>query len=93
MTKSELVRELAQVLNMPAKRAKEIVDIIFEALNNALVNGERVEIRGFGSFSVKQFGPRTTRNPKTGEIMQIGVRRSVAFRPGKDLKDRVNNQD
>ena len=92
MTKSELIEKL--VLDYPLISKKEselIVTSVFDDIASALVSGDRVEIRGFGSFSVKDRGARLARNPKTGEQVDIGSKKVPFFKTGKDLKERVDS--
>ena len=92
MTKSELIEKLAgQQPHLPAKVVEEAVKEILEHMANTLADGERIEIRGFGSFSLHYRAPRVGRNPKTGEDIPITARRVVTFRPGQKLKSRVEN--
>lgn len=91
MTKSELIEQLAVdngTLNK--KEAEIIVNSIFDSIGQALVDGDRVEIRGFGSFTVRERGAREARNPKSGDIVQISAKRTPFFKTGKELKERVN---
>ena len=66
------------------------VKIIFKTMADAIINGDRVEIRGFGAFSTKNIAARTSRNPRTGETIKKQAKKKVHFKPGKDLKERVN---
>jgi len=90
MNKSQLVEALANAKDLPLKKAEEIVSIVFEDMERALVNGERVEIRGFGSFKIKQYEGYQGRNPKTGEIINVTPKKLPFFKVGKELKDRVD---
>ena len=92
MTKSELVRALSEKLSELQQRDVELaVNCMLEQMTKALEDGERVEIRGFGSFNIHQRPPRLARNPKTGDAVQLPAKVRVHFKPGKDhLKDRVN---
>lgn len=92
MTKSELIKKLST--KYPSLKEKEIEDLVALILNEiseALANGDRVELRGFGAFSIRKRKPRTARNPRTGEQVQVGERNSIYYRPGKELKDLVNS--
>jgi integration host factor subunit beta len=89
MTKSELIEELATKNDIPVKNAEEIVNTIFESLANALKSGDRIEIRGFGSFVVNRYKSYTGRNPKTGEAINVKEKKLPFFKVGKDLKERV----
>jgi len=90
MTKSELIERLAgQHAHIPAKVVEDAVKEMLEHMATTLASGERIEIRGFGSFSLHYRAPRVGRNPKTGEEIPISARRVVTFRPGQKLKARV----
>jgi len=92
MTKSELVERLVDENSLLTRKDSEIiVDIVFDSIRNALKSGEKVEIRGFGSFTIRHRGPREARNPKSGEIVQIPAKKTPFFKTGKELRDRVNN--
>ncbi len=91
MTKSELVKRIKEKYdNLYLKDVNLVVDTLLEEISNALAAGDRVEIRGFASFSTRQRAPRTARNPKTGELVKLDERSSVYFRAGKELRDRLN---
>lgn len=91
MTKSELIEQLsltADVLNK--KEAELVVNTIFGSIGNALVDGDRVEIRGFGSFTIRERDAREARNPKSGEVVKIPSKKTPFFKTGKELRARVN---
>jgi integration host factor subunit beta len=90
MNKSELIKTLADKKDIHVDEAALVVNTFFESVKESLVEGERVEIRGFGSFKVKDYGGYTGRNPKTGDIVQVQPKRLPFFRPGKELKEYVN---
>ena len=91
MTKSELIEELTTRNEMLSKREAElIVNAIFDGIGQALMDGDRVEIRGFGSFTVRERDAREARNPRTGEIVEVDPKRSVHFNVGKELKQRAD---
>jgi integration host factor subunit beta len=91
MTKSELIELLARKQkHLPAKDVELAVKHLLELMSNALASGERIEIRGFGSFSLHFRPPRVGRNPKTGEAVALAGKYVPHFKPGKDLRDRVN---
>ena len=91
MTKSELIDVLATEQNQLAYKDVELaVRLILENLSTALSNGERIEIRGFGSFSLHYRPPRIGRNPNTGESVALSGKYVPHFKPGKELRDRVN---
>ncbi len=91
MNKSDLIESLTQRLsNLPAKDIEIIVNTIFDSMTTALSQGDRIEIRGFGSFEVRVRQPRVGRNPKTGESVDVGLRKVPFFKVGKELRERVN---
>ncbi len=91
MTKSELIEKIAkQQDQLPSKDVELAVKVILEYLAQALVNNGRIEIRGFGSFSLHFREPRQGRNPKTGEKVELPGKYVPYFKPGKELRDRVN---
>lgn len=92
MTKSELVNRLSKRFpNLLQRDIENLVNIILEEISGALESGGRVELRGFGAFSVRKRDPRKARNPKNGQEVSIGARHSIYFRTGKELRDRVKN--
>jgi len=91
MTKRQLIEKLAQnVKGLSFKDAELVVDTIFESMAGALGKGERIEIRGFGSFEIRVRKPRTGRNPKTGEKVQVPEKKVPFFKVGKELRVRAN---
>ena len=91
MTKSQLVGSVSkQVDGIPMRDVEEVVDTIFECMAGALARAERIEIRGFGSFAVKNRDARESRNPKTGEKVSVPRKSIPHFTPGKELKERVD---
>lgn len=93
MTKSELIARLAeQNPHLFQRDVERIVSTIFEEITLALANGDRVELRGFGAFSVKDREARTGRNPRTGEAVHVEAKRTPFFKTGKDLRERLNGQ-
>lgn len=91
MTKSELIEKIAQRQSHLAYKDVELsVKTMLEQMSNALANGERIEIRGFGSFSLHFRPPRVGRNPKTGDPVSLPGKHVPHFKPGKDLRERVN---
>jgi DNA-binding protein HU-beta len=93
MTKADLIEGLANKLGMGKGEAERAVNIVLDDIINALKQGERVNISGFGTFSVSSRQARTGRNPKTGESIEISASRSAKFKPGKQLKDSLNTSD
>jgi len=90
MTRRALVEELARVLKMPRKRAAPILEVILDSMVCALGRGERVEIRGFGSFSPRPRGGWIGRDPRSGARIEVLPHRVAHFKAGRELKDRVN---
>lgn len=91
MTKSELIERLAdQYRHLPAKDLELAIKEILEQMAQTLQRGERIEIRGFGSFSLHYRAPRTGRNPKTGETVELDGKYVPHFKPGKELRERVD---
>lgn len=90
MTKADLVERVASEAEMTKKDAEQLVEIIFESIIDSLNNGEKIELRGFGSFRVRERNERQGRNPKTGEAVKIPAKRVAYFKPGKELKDIIN---
>jgi integration host factor subunit beta len=90
MNKSELVEALANENGLTYKRAEEIVNLIFDSMADTLSDGGRIEIRGFGSFVVKDYKSYMGRNPKTGEVIKVRPKRLPFFKVGKELRERVN---
>tara|TARA_B100000686_G_scaffold226558_1_gene233815 strand:+ start:14125 stop:14403 length:279 start_codon:yes stop_codon:yes gene_type:complete len=90
--KSKLIENINENFSyLTNKEAEESVNIIFSEIINALTEGKRVELRGFGSFSIKNRIPRIARNPKTGESVEVGSKLKPYFRSGKDLNDLINS--
>ena len=90
MNKSELVRTLADQYQLQAEEAAMVVNVFFDSIRSALVEGGRVEIRGLGSFKVKHYPGYIGRNPKTGVSVQVAEKRLPVFRLGKELKNLLN---
>ena len=89
MTKSELAERLSQVHKLPKGHAGVLLDAIFDHLLQGLVRGERIEIRGFGSFDIRHYRARKGRNPRTGAVVQVKPKRLPVFKVGKELRARV----
>ena len=87
MTKAELVEEVARAAELNKRDAEVIVETVFESIIRALHKGEKVELRGFGSFRTRERGPRRGRNPKTGAPVDVPAKRVPYFKPGKELKE------
>lgn len=90
MNKSELIERLAQRTDLGHLQAEDVVNLMFEQMRNALTSGRRIEIRGFGSFTVKDYNSYWGRNPKTGEKIWVSPKRLPAFKVGKELRERLN---
>ncbi len=90
MTKADLVERVAQEADMTKKDAEQLVEIIFESIVTTLNKGEKIELRGFGSFRVRHRDARKGRNPKTGASVDIPAKRVAYFKPGKELKEVIN---
>ncbi len=93
MTKAELIEEVSRVVEMSRKDSEVIVETIFDSIVRALRTGEKIEIRGFGSFRTRQRQPRIGRNPKTGTRVEVPAKRIPFFKPSKELKDLVNGSN
>ena len=91
MTKSELIEVIADHLKLPAGKAEAIVNCVFDSMVKALENGEGIEIRGFGSFTVREYRSYEGRNPRTGAPVHVPPKRLPFIKVGKDLKEKVNS--
>jgi integration host factor subunit beta len=91
MNKSELVESLAEAKSLTYKKSEEIVNIIFDSMTETLIDGGRIEIRGFGSFVVKDYKAYMGRNPKTGEVIEVKPKKLPFFKVGKELRERVDS--
>jgi len=92
MTKTELIQTLANQLDLSATEAKSIIDTILATMTDALLNGHNVEIRGFGSFQVRQYDSYVGRHPKTGLEIKVAPKRLPFFKAGKDLREQMNRK-
>lgn len=93
MTKSELIQRLAEINpHLYLRDVEKIVDTVFEEITDALARGDRVELRGFGAFSIKNREARIGRNPRTGESVQVPAKRLPFFKTGKGLRERLNEE-
>ena len=90
MNKSQLIEALAKAEDLTLKKAEEVVTTVFGDMEDALIRGERVEIRGFGSFKIKHYEGYEGRNPKTGEVIHVAAKKLPFFKVGKELKERVD---
>lgn len=92
MTKADLIAAIAEKLKLPTGRAELIVESIFESMVEALKQGDGIEIRGFGSFTIREYRAYKGRNPRTGDTVQVRPKRMAFFRVGKELRERVNER-
>jgi integration host factor beta subunit len=92
MTKSKLISRLAEKMKISNKDSAVIVDTVFESIAESLALGRRVELRGFGSFGLKERQGRVGRNPKTGEAVKVAPKRVMFFKAGKELRERVDGE-
>lgn len=91
MTKSELIEKVVQTHSMLNMKVSEVVvNTVFDSIEEALKSGDKVEIRGFGSFTIRERLGREARNPKSGEVVRIPSKKTPFFKTGKELKERVN---
>jgi integration host factor subunit beta len=93
LTKADLIEEVLRVTELPRKESESIVETIFDSIIESLQKGDKIEIRGFGSFRTRQRRGRTGRNPKTGEKVDVPAKRIPFFKPSKELKDFVNSEE
>jgi integration host factor subunit beta len=91
MTKAELVEEVAKESDLTKKDAEVIVQIVLDSITDSLQRGEKIELRGFGSFRIRSRSSRQGRNPKTGSGVSVPAKRVPYFKPGKEIKDLVNS--
>jgi integration host factor subunit beta len=90
MNKSDLIAALTKKEHLTEKLAMEIVNLVFDEFTNALKNGDRIEIRGFGSFVARKYDAYKGRNPKTGKVVEVKAKRLPFFKVGRELKKRVD---
>ena len=93
LTKADLIEEVLRVTELPRKESETIVETIFDSIIQSIQKGEKIEIRGFGSFRTRQRRGRTGRNPKTGEKVDVPAKRIPFFKPSKELKDFDNSEE
>jgi len=93
LTKADLIEEVLRISELPRKESETIVETIFESIIEALQKGDKIEIRGFGSFRTRQRRGRIGRNPKTGAKVDVPPKKIPFFKPSKELKDFVNNSN
>ena len=90
MNKLDIIHLMSKDIDIPLRKADEIVDKFFETMSDALLSGDRIEIRGFGSFEVREYDGYTGRNPKTGEEIVVLPKQLPFFKAGKDFREKVN---
>ena len=93
LTKADLIEEVLRITELPRKESETIVETIFDSIIESLQKGEKIEIRGFGSFRTRQRRGRVGRNPKTGEKVEVPAKKIPFFKPSKELKDFVNSAE
>ncbi len=91
MNKSELMERLAEKTGINVMQAEDVVNLIYRKMRDTMVSGGRIEIRGFGSFVVKEYQAYQGRNPKTGEKISVPPKKLPFFKVGKELKERIDN--
>lgn len=92
MTKAELVDNVAEKVNLTKKQTEVVVNILFSSITEALSAGDKVELRGFGSFRIRKRNPREGRNPKTGDAVHIPAKKVPFFKAGKELREMVDQR-
>lgn len=90
MTKSDLINTFAEKTNTPVKVSESVINVIFDSMTDALIDGEKIEIRGFGSFVIREYAGFSGRNPKSGLTVEVKPKKLPFFKVGKDLKERVD---
>ena len=90
MTKADLIEEVSQAGKLTRRDAEVVVETVFQSMSAALARGEKIELRGFGSFRVQARSARRARNPKTGEEVDVPARKVPRFRPGREMRDLLN---
>ncbi len=92
MNKSDLTKTLSKEMDLPIRKAEEKVDKVFDTMSSARIAGDRIEVRGFGSFTVREYQGYTGRNPKTGETTVVEEKRLPFFKAGQDLRERLHKK-
>jgi len=93
MNKAKLIEKVSERAKIPSKATKVVVNTIFDSMTESLEKGERIEIRGFGSFTVREYAAYKGRNPKTGKVVDIPPKRLPHFKVGKELREKVNHTE
>jgi integration host factor subunit beta len=91
MTKADLINKISEEANITRVKAETVINTIFDSMVEALVKGDRIEIRGFGSFVNRQYEAYKGRNPRTGEVIEVKEKQLPFFKVGKELKDSIND--
>ncbi len=92
MNKSDLIDALAKEAQLPVRKSEEIVNLVFEIMSRSIIKGDRIEIRGFGSFQIREYRDYTGRNPKTGEKIAVNGKKLPFFKVGKELREKVDGK-
>ncbi len=92
MNKSDLIEVLAKDAQLPVRKSEEIVNLVFEIMSRSIIKGDRIEIRGFGSFRIREYRDYTGRNPKTGEKIAVNGKKLPFFKVGKELREKVDGR-
>ncbi len=92
MTKSDIIEQVSKKADLNRKDTEKLVEIVFNSIIEALNNGDKVELRGFGSFRTRQRKSRRGRNPKTGQTVEVPTKQVAYFKPGKELRELINKQ-
>ncbi len=90
MTKAELIKKVAEQINLTKKQTEVIVNTVFHSITDSLAGGDKVELRGFGSFRIRERNPRIGRNPKSGEKVEVPAKKVPFFKAGKELREQVD---
>jgi integration host factor subunit beta len=91
LTKADLIEEVLRITELPRRESEAVVETIFDSIIESIQKGDKIEIRGFGSFRTRERRGRTGRNPKTGEKVEVPAKKIPFFKPSKELKDFVNS--
>ncbi|MGO9569305.1 MAG: HU family DNA-binding protein [Desulfomonilaceae bacterium] len=92
MNKLDLTKALSREIDLPIRKAEEVVNMVFDTMSSALIAGDRIEVRGFGSFTVREYDGYTGRNPKTGETTVVEEKRLPFFKVGQDLREELKRK-
>ena len=92
MNKSDLVVDLGKEADLPLRKSEEIVNLVFETMSRSVLKGDRIEVRGFGSFEIREYKNYTGRNPRTGKKIDVGNKKLPFFKVGKDLREKVGGR-